>query len=41
MIKDANSKLQLDKCVFKKRETKFLGHVVTTTGIKPIQRKSV
>jgi len=30
-IRDANLKLQLDKCEFMKRETEFLGHVVTTT----------
>jgi len=27
--------LQLDKCKFLKKETEFLGHIITTDGIKP------
>jgi len=38
-LRDANLKLQLDKCEFMKKETEFLGHVVTTTGIKPNPKK--
>lgn len=30
-----NLKIQLDKCEFLKRETEFLGHVITPEGIKP------
>lgn len=30
-----NLKIQLDKCEFMKRETEFLGHVITQDGIKP------
>lgn len=30
-----NLKIQLDKCEFLKRETEFLGHVVTPEGVKP------
>jgi len=32
--RDANMKLQLDKCEFMKKETEFLVHIVTTNGIK-------
>lgn len=32
---DANLKVQIDKCSFFTRETKFLGHVITEEGIKP------
>lgn len=34
-LKEANLKLQLDKCEFLKKETEFLGHIITTEGIKP------
>jgi len=30
---------QMDKCEFMKKETEFLGHIVTTTGIKPNPKK--
>jgi hypothetical protein len=30
-----NLKIQLDKCEFLKKETEFLGHVITPEGIKP------
>jgi len=38
-LRDANLKLQLDKCEFMKKETEFLCHIVTTTGIKPNPKK--
>lgn len=34
-LADFNLKIQLDKCEFLKRETEFLGHVITPEGIKP------
>jgi len=34
-LRDVNLELQLDKCEFMKKETEFLGHIVTITGIKP------
>lgn len=34
-LKEVNLKIQLDKSEFMKRETSFLGHVVTESGIKP------
>jgi len=34
-LREANLKLQLDKCEFLKKETEFLGHIITTDGIKP------
>lgn len=34
-LQDANLKIQLDKSEFLKQETEFLGHIVTTSGIKP------
>lgn len=34
-LSDFNLKIQLDKCEFLKRETEFLGHVITPDGIKP------
>lgn len=30
-----NLKIQLDKCEFLKRETEFLGHIITQDGVKP------
>jgi Reverse transcriptase (RNA-dependent DNA polymerase)/RNase H-like domain found in reverse transcriptase len=33
-LADFNLKIQLDKCEFLKRETEFLGHVVTRNGVK-------
>lgn len=38
-LKDVNLKVQLDKCEFLKRETEFLGHIVTETGIRPNPEK--
>lgn len=34
-LRKANFKLQLDKCEFLQREVKYLGHVVTSEGVKP------
>lgn len=34
-LSDFNLKIQLDKCEFLKKETEFLGHVITSDGIKP------
>lgn len=34
-----NLKIQLDKCEFLKRETEFLGHVITQDGVKPNKDK--
>lgn len=34
-LSDFNLKIQLDKCEFLKRETEFLGHIITPEGIKP------
>jgi len=39
-LRDAHLKLQLDKCKFMKIETELLGHIVTTTGIKPNPKKN-
>jgi len=38
-LQDANLKIQLDKSEFLKQETEFLGHVITTRGIKPNPNK--
>lgn len=38
-LREANLKLQLDKCEFMKKETEFLGHIITTKGIKPNPNK--
>lgn len=34
-LKEANLKVQLDKSEFFKRQTEFLGHIITQEGIKP------
>lgn len=34
-LKTVNLKVQIDKTEFLKKETEFLGHIVTPTGIKP------
>lgn len=34
-LKDANLKVQLDKCEFFRKEVQFLGHTVTEDGVKP------
>jgi len=38
-LKNANLKLQLDKCEFLKRETEFLGHIVRPNGVMPNPKK--
>lgn len=38
-LKVANLKIQIDKCEFLKRETEFLGHIVTQNGIRPNPKK--
>lgn len=38
-LKQANLKVQLDKSEFLKKETEFLGHIVTPNGIKPNPKK--
>lgn len=38
-LAEFNLKIQLDKCEFMKRETEFLGHVITQEGIKPDPEK--
>lgn len=38
-LQDFNLKVQLDKSEFLKKETEFLGHIVTTEGIKPNPNK--
>ena len=38
-LKAANLKIEMDKCEFLKKETEFLGHVVTQNGIKPNPKK--
>ena len=34
-LAEFNLKIQLDKCEFLKRETQFLGHIITPEGVKP------
>lgn len=34
-LKDANLKIQLDKCEFFKKEVQFLGHTVSEDGVRP------
>lgn len=38
-LREANLKIQLNKCQFMKKETAFLGHVVTPDGIKTNPKK--
>lgn len=38
-LQQHNLKLQLDKCHFLRKETEFLGHVITPEGIKPNKQK--
>jgi hypothetical protein len=38
-LAEFNLKIQLDKCEFMRRETEFLGHVITQEGIKPDPEK--
>lgn len=34
-LRNARLKIQVDKCDFLKKETHFLGHILTTDGVKP------
>lgn len=38
-FQEANLKVQVDKSEFMKQETEFLGHIVTTNGVKPNPNK--
>lgn len=38
-FKELNLMIQLDKCEFLKRETKFLGHIISEQGVKPSPAK--
>ena len=39
VLEKKNLKIQIDKCNFLKRETEFLGHVLTKDGMKPNPNK--
>ena len=39
ILQDKNLKIQVDKCNFLKKETEFLGHILTKNGIKPNPNK--
>lgn len=38
-LKEAGLKIQIDKCSFLKKETEFLGHILTPKGVKPNPKK--
>lgn len=38
-LKDAGLKIQIDKCNFLKKETEFLGHILTPEGVRPNPKK--
>lgn len=38
-LRKAKLKIQTDKCNFLKKETQFLGHLLTTSGVKPNMEK--
>lgn len=38
-LREANLKIQLDKCEFLRKEVEFLGHIVTPEGIRPNKKK--
>lgn len=38
-LQEANLKVQLDKCEFMRKEIEYLGHVVTSEGVKPNPNK--
>lgn len=39
VLEKANLRIQIDKCNFLKKETEFLGHILTKEGIKPNPNK--
>ena len=39
VLEKKNFKVQIDKCNFLKKETEFLGHILTKHGIKPNPNK--
>lgn len=39
ILEKKNFKIQIDKCNFVKKETEFLGHILTKEGIKPNPNK--
>lgn len=38
-LSEFNLKIQLDKCEFLKKQTEFLGHIITSEGVKPNPEK--
>ena len=38
-LQENNLKIQLDKCEFFKKETEFVGHIITSDGVKPNPKK--
>ena len=38
-LREANLKIQLDKCEFLRTEVEYFGHIITTEGVKPNPRK--
>lgn len=38
-LRDANLKVQLDKCEFLKHETEYLGHIISDKGVQPNPKK--
>lgn len=38
-LSEFNLKIQVDKCEFLKRETEFLGHIISSEGVKPNPEK--
>jgi hypothetical protein len=39
-LREANLKLQLDKCEFLRKEVTYLGHIITRDGVKPDPNKT-
>ena len=38
-LKEANLRMQLEKCVFGSKEVEYLGHIVSSEGVKPDPKK--